>query len=128
MPFPHQQSGQNHEWKEDIPCRWRVKRKLVKRAIDIAVDGDRQDNVDPAKNGAHLLVLLFLGDGPGHVARTGLIELCHNIFEVGRELIPGISRAAIGVVLVGTEARMLHAQVSPGTARSQRESNYSFRA
>jgi hypothetical protein len=52
MAFPHQQSGKEHCWKEDESSRPRVQGKLVKRAVNIAVDRDCDDDVNPAKNRA----------------------------------------------------------------------------
>jgi hypothetical protein len=50
MAFPHQQSRKEHRWKEDESSRPSVLGKLFKWAVNIAVDRDCDDDVNPAKN------------------------------------------------------------------------------
>jgi hypothetical protein len=50
MAFPHQQSAKEHCWKEDESSRPSVQGKLVKWAVNIAVNWDCDDDVNPAKN------------------------------------------------------------------------------
>jgi hypothetical protein len=50
MAFPHQQSAKEHCWKEDESSRPSVQGKLIKWAVNIAVNWDCDDDVNPAKN------------------------------------------------------------------------------
>ena len=63
MAFPHPESRQNQYRNEAKPNGGRVIWNLVKRAIDIAEYGYREDDVNPAKNrtlGGFLHLIHFL--------------------------------------------------------------------
>lgn len=50
MAFPHQQSRQDHDRKEDKPSNVSILRKFVKRTVDIAVYRNADNDVNPARN------------------------------------------------------------------------------
>src|ERR1700678_3069415 len=105
MAFPHPQSREDHERKEDISRRRRVLRKLLKRAIEIAVDRDSHDDVNPAQNRS------LGGNLHSHVSFLvpKLLQLADDPFQASDELAPAIGRALVSLLLIGKEARVLHA-------------------
>jgi hypothetical protein len=92
MAFPHQQARKEHEWKEDKPGRTGVLRKFFKRAIDIAVDRDCDDDVKPAEN--------FTCGAPGHNVQTSfsmpaLFKPAQHALQTPEEFLPAVLRALL---------------------------------
>src|SRR5580693_4417915 len=125
MAFPHQQSGKDHERKEDEPGRRCVLWKLFKRTVEISVYRNGDDDVNPAKNRTRRDIC---SHGQVSFSTAALFEPGDNVFQVAHELLPAVLSTLVVGLLIGTEASLLHAHMGTGIGRCQRKRDDALRA
>ncbi len=52
MAFPHEEAGEGDGGEEEEADEWGVLGDFIEGAVDVADDGDAEDEVDPAEEGS----------------------------------------------------------------------------
>src|SRR5579862_2686617 len=122
MAFPHPQARQDHDREEDKSGWGSILRKFVERTVNVAVNRNANHDVNPAKNRSLLRDLRFHGQASFFsmlISMSTLLQPREHTLQVADKLLPAVACPAVFRLLLGREARLLHAHEGSALGRDQ---------